>query len=209
MTRVFLVGYAFGWFGSMPVAGAVAYFVCHRGFIGRSGHGLALAAGAALIETGWCLAVLLGVGELADRWPAAASVARSLGGILLIVLGVVFFVRRRAAMLRITPGDVELRPRLRDEFRLGATLVAFNPAIPFNWLALIAIAISLGFDPDRAPVLFALGVGAGIVSWFALLLRLISAWREKLHVGMLARIQQGFAVLLVAAGCVAVWHAWL
>ncbi len=209
MTDSLLLGLAIGWIGSMPVAGAVSFFVCHRGFAGRSGHGLALASGAAVAEAGWCLAILLGAGELMDRWPAMASVARSLGGLLLIGLGIYFFLRRFAAPRQTTPAAVATQPRLRDEFRLGLTLIAINPAVPFNWLAVITIAISLGLDPGSAPGAFAFGVGVGIVTWFSLLLRIITAWSERMHVGMLARVQQGFAALMVLAGGYALWRAWL
>jgi threonine/homoserine/homoserine lactone efflux protein len=208
MTSSLLIGFALGWAGSMPIAGAVSFFVCRRGLDARSGHGLALAGGAALAEAGWCLAILMGADELMDLWPGLATVARSLGGALLIVLGLVFLIRRNAPT-RHRSGATVPQPRLRDEFRLGLTLVATNPAIPFNWLALITIAISFGLDPGRSPILFALGVGLGVIAWFAVLLRLISTWRERLHVGMLVWVQRGIAVLLIAAGLVAVWRAWL
>lgn len=209
MTTSLLLGLAIGWIGSMPVAGAVSFFIFQRGLCGRSGHGLALAGGAALAESCWCLALLLGAGELLDYWPAAASVARSLGGLLLIGLGIFFLARRPAVRRQTTAAAAATQPRLRDEFRLGATLVAVNPAIPFNWLAVITIAISLGLDPSRAPAAFALGVGLGIIAWFALLLRVICAWRERVHVNILARVQQGFAALLICAGCFALWQEWL
>jgi hypothetical protein len=83
-----------------------------------------------------------------------------------------------------------------------------NPAIPFNWLALITVAISFGLDPGQNPPAFGLGLGLGVVAWFGVLLRLITAWRERLHVGMLVRLQQGVAVLLVAGGLLALWLIW-
>lgn len=207
MTGSLLIGFALGWAASMPIAGAISFFVCRRGLDARSGHGLALAGGAALAEAGWCLAILMGADELMDLKPGLSSVARSLGGVLLIVLGLIFLIRRTPPT-RHRSSATEPQPRLRDEFRLGLTLVALNPAIPFNWLALITIAISFGLDPGRSPFAFALGVGLGVVAWFAVLLRLISAWRERLHVGMLVRVQQGIAVLLIAAGLAAMWQAW-
>ena len=213
MTASLMLGFALGWAGSMPIAGAISFFVCHRGFAGRSGHGLALAAGAALAEAGWCLAILLGADELMDRWPAVGGIARALGGLFLVVLGIVVFLRRhgsarRALGKQASPGATYTLPRLRDELRLGATLVIVNPSIPFNWLALITIAISLGLDPGRAPGLFALGVGLGIVSWFSVLLRIITAWRERMDMALLARVQGGFAMLLVVVGLYALGRAW-
>ena len=76
-------------------------------------------------------------------------------------------------------------------------------------LQIITIAVSLGFDPGRAPVAFALGMGLGTIAWYALLLRLIITWSERLHTSTVVRVQQGFAVLLVCAGSYMVWHAWL
>ncbi len=213
MTASLALGFALGWVGSMPIAGAISFFVCHRGFAGRSGHGLALAAGAAVAEAGWCLAILLGADELMDRWPAVGGVARSIGGLFLVVLGIVVFLRRRGSARRALgkqAGTDAARPlpRLRDETHLGATLVIANPAIPFNWLALITIAISLGLDPGRAPVAFALGVSLGIMGWFSVLLRIITAWRERMNEVVLARVQGGFAMLLIVVGLYALSRAW-
>jgi threonine/homoserine/homoserine lactone efflux protein len=202
-----LLGFAIGWVASMPVAGVVSIFVCRRGFAGRYDHGLALAAGAALIEAGWCLAILFGAGELLDYWPQAANVAEILGSLLLVGLGLFFFLRRPVAVCQAESGNNVVKARLRDEFRLGATLVVVNPAIPFNWLALITISISFGLDPDRAPGAFALGVGLGIVAWFSVLLRIIRRWSVGLQVQKLAAAQRTLAILLLCVGCFALWQA--
>lgn len=218
MTGTLVLGFTIGWICAMPIAGPIAFFICHRGFAGRFHEGLALGAGATVTEVFWCLAILLGVHELLDIWPATACVARSLGGLLLIGLGIYFYARRKTAARRITGenGDQNAgrpaplsHPRLRDEFRLGMTLNAVNFSVPFNWLAVITIAVSLGLEPGRAPLAFALGMGLGTIAWYALLLRLIITWSERLHTSTVVRVQQGFAVLLVCAGSYVVWHAWL
>lgn len=213
MTAPLLLGFALGWAGSMPLAGAISFFVCHRGFAGRFGHGLALAAGAAVAEAGWCLAIVLGADEMMDRWPAVSGLARSLGGLILVLLGVVVFLRRRGSARRTpgkqTPADAfRPLPRRRDEFRLGVALVIANPAIPFNWLALITSAHSLGLDPGRAPYFFVLGVGLGIVAWFLVLLRIIMAWRDRLDQALFPRVQGGFGMVLVVVGLYALGRAW-
>jgi threonine/homoserine/homoserine lactone efflux protein len=213
MTDSLLFGFAIGWLGSMPIAGPIAFFICRRGLAGRFRDGIALACGAALTEACWCLALLLGVDELLDIWPSMTSVARSLGGLLLIALGLFFFTRRhaaarRAACLKEQATAPTLRVRFRDEFRLGVTLILVNPSIPFNWLAVITIAISLGLDPGRMPAAFALGVGLGAIAWFALFLRMIIAWSDRLNIQMIVRVQQGFAALLICAGSYALWQVW-
>lgn len=202
MTAALAYGFALGWIGSMPIAGAVSVFVCQRGLAGRVANGLALAVGAALAEAAWCLVVLEGAGRLFARWPVVAHVAKFLGGALLVGLGI-YFVTRHTTMLDSRPPQTAPARRLHDEFRIGASLVAANLAIPVNWLALLAVAVTFGMDPAVEPPLFALGVALGVVAWFAVLLRLLSHLRQRISAKMIDRVMHGLGILLAAGGLVA------
>jgi threonine/homoserine/homoserine lactone efflux protein len=207
MMAALAYGFVLGWLGSMPIAGAVSVFVCQRGLAGRFRNGLALASGAAVAEGAWCLVVLEGAGRLFTRWPAAAAIAKTMGGALLVCLGI-YFLTRHTTLL--SGGEPQLAParRLREEFRIGATLVGVNLAIPVNWLAILTVAVSFGLDPNVTPPTFALGVSLGVITWFALLLRLLIAFRERLHASILDRVLHILGILLIGGGLVALLLAW-
>ena len=84
-------GFALGWVGSMPIAGAVSIFVFQRGLAGRVKAGMSLSLGAAVAEAAWCLLALVGAEQIMVRWPAAEGIAKVVGAIILVGLGIFFF----------------------------------------------------------------------------------------------------------------------
>lgn len=183
----------------MPVAGAVSALVLRRGLSGRFRHGLALAAGAALVEGIWCFAVIKGASWLTSRWPGALIVARIAGGALLVGLGI-YLLRRHSVSARGNVPPAPSQHSLYSEFRFGAVLVAANPAIPLNWLSLLAVAMSFGLSPTIPAVRFALAASLGIVTWFGLLLWLLSHCHRRLSASATDRIMCGMGAVLVGVG---------
>ena len=170
-------GFLLGWVGSMPVAGAVSIFVFHRGLAGRVREGLFLSIGAAIAEGLWCALARFGAAQLLSRWPNLGRNADIVGALLLVGLGLYFF-RLRNNMPTEAPKTTQ--NSALKEFSLGFTLVAANPAIPINWLALIAIATTLGLNPTAGlPGSLSTGVALGIVAWFTVLLLLLNHYRLK------------------------------
>jgi|GEM_PF-2132456 len=206
-----LAGFALGWVGSMPLAGAVSIFVFQRGIAGRIRQGLMLSCGAAVAEAGWCVAALFGADRLLARWPHLASIAESVGGLILIALGIYFVLRRtRLPDADAVSGKAAVAAgSLGREFWLGFTLVGGNISIPINWLALLTVAISLGYDPlSGSPPLFVIGVAVGIVGWFYTLLRLLALFRTRFRPATLDWILKAMGALLVVTGIVALVRAW-
>ncbi len=110
-------GFALGWLGSMPIAGAVSIFIFQRGLAGRLKAGLMLSVGAAVAEAGWCLLAMLGAEQIMTRWPQAEGIARVVGAIILLALGGYFLTRKASA-----PASNENTPpanKLFKEFWLG------------------------------------------------------------------------------------------
>jgi threonine/homoserine/homoserine lactone efflux protein len=207
MTSAVTWGFVLGCVGSMPVAGAVSALVLKRGLSGRFRHGLALAVGAAMVEGFWCFAVIKGASWLTTRWPGALIVARIVGGVLLVGLGI-YLLRRHSVAARGSVPPAPSKHSLYSEFRFGAVLVAANPAIPLNWLSLLAVAMSFGLSPTIPAVRFALAASLGIVSWFALLLWLLSHWHRRLSARATDRIMCGMGVVLVGAGLFSILKNW-
>ena len=198
-------GFLLGWVGSMPIAGAASVFIVQRGLAGRWRNGLAMALGSALVEGTWCLLVLVGASRVLGRWPLVADFARAIGGMVVTGLGV-YFLRRHTSLP--TSGRIPDPPRrsLGGDFRNGAVLVAANPLVPINWLALVTAAASLGLDPNVSPPRFAAGVSLGVVSWFATMLWVLSSVRHRLTARQLDRIMHGLGALLVVAGVLVIWR---
>ena len=75
-----------------------------------------------------------------------------------------------------------------------------------TWTAAVtALSSALGRGLRTVDALpFAIGAGAGIVGWFALLLVLMRRFRTKLSPSTLDRIARGAGVLLV---CLGLWFA--
>lgn len=196
-------GFVLGWVASMPIAGATSVFIAQRGLAGRWRNGLAMALGAAMVEGGWCLVVLAGASRVLERWPLVGDFARSLGGVVLAGLGV-YFVRRHTSLP--TEGRIPEVPRrsLAADLRNGAVLVAANPLVPLNWLALITAAAALGLDPGLSPPPFAAGVSLGVIAWFSTMLWILSSVRHRLSARQLDRIMHGLGAALVLAGALVI-----
>jgi len=194
-------GFVLGWVGSMPVAGAVSIFVFQRGLAGRVRDGFYLSLGAAIAEGLWCAVARFGASQLLNRWPNLGRNAEIFGGILLIALGFYFFRLRNNLPIEAT--DITKRPAYK-EFALGFTLVAANLAIPINWLALIALATTLGFHPTAGPPgTLSLGITLGIIAWFTLLLTILNHYRSNFTPKNLAKIMKSMAALLAITGLIA------
>lgn len=212
MIESVIVGFAMGWVGSMPLAGAVSIFVFQRGLAGHFRRGMVLAAGAAAAEAVWCLVAVIGAELILSRWPSLEGIARSLGGIILLALGAYFLWNRNTLPTdqdNPEEGAEETKTLVR-EFWLGFVLVAGNISIPFTWLGMITIAVSLGFDPVAGPPwLFSLAVAAGIMGWFTVLLKILSAFRARFRPQTHERVMKAMGFLLLAVGLYSILKAWL
>lgn len=196
-----LLGFGLGWLGSMPLAGPVSALVVKRGLTGRARHGLALAVGAALAETGWCAGALLGYGALLDEWAWLRPAAGAVGGALVLVLGLRILFRHAGEAL---PTHLPTAPRRGwvGEIVLGFSLVVVNPVVLLSWAGVLAALHAVGVEPTtgQARLQFGAGVPAGIVAWFTLLLWLLRHTGSRLGRALLHRALRVIGVLLCAAG---------
>lgn len=196
-----LVGFALGWLGSMPIGGPVSLFVFRRGVSGRAWDGFLLALGAALAEAAYCAAALFGYGLLLDRWPWLRPVVGGLGGVILLIVGIHFLRIRREACA--PPADGRIPPsRGWRELTLGFSMVAVNPSVLVNWLATLAALRAMGFQLLNRPaeIVFVTAVAAGIITWFALLLRILHTRREQLCPVFMSRALRGLGGVLCVTG---------
>jgi threonine/homoserine/homoserine lactone efflux protein len=201
MLAAILLGFVFGFVGSMPVAGPIAVLVFGRGLEGRLRSGVYLALGAAIAESVYAYVAYWGIGALltSHRWIDLTS--RALAAVILIVLGARFaFVRNRQERAEVASE----RPNVGNKrsFLLGFTITALNPALIATWSAAVTTLHSfdvVSFEAkDALP--FSLGVLAGIGAWFSLLLFFLGRFRGRFQRSTLDRIIQVMGYFLIALG---------
>lgn len=201
MLAAIVLGFVFGFIGSMPVAGPIAVLVFGRGLEGRLRSGVYLAFGAAIAESVYAFFAFWGLGALltSHRWIDLGS--RTLVATILIVLGARFaFVRNRQERAEVAAD----RPNVGNKrsFLLGFTITAFNPALIATWGAAIATLHSfdiVAFSAENA-LPFSIGVLLGIASWFSTLLFLLGRFRGRLQRTTLDRIVRATGYFLIALG---------
>jgi len=192
-----LVGFAFGFIGSMPVAGPISVLVLHLGLARDPRHALFVAVGGALAESLYALLAFWGLSAVLARYPMVLPAARAAGGVILLALGL-------AMLLGRPPGarpETGRKGRKRS-FALGFLITAVNPTLILTWTAAVAALHSTGLlAMDRAGALpFAASVCAGIIAWFVTLLWLAGKWRDRVSLRSMARFMRGMGIVLVALG---------
>ncbi|MDP6944769.1 MAG: LysE family transporter [Myxococcota bacterium] len=197
-----LIGFLFGFVGSMPVAGPIAALVFARALEGRMRSGLHIAIGGAVAESLYAALAFWGFAELLERYAWIQPVSNGAAAVILSVLGVIFIRQREEE-----PAARPAQERAGAGLLLGFTITALNPTLIATWAAAAATLLSTGliaFDSSHAAP-FSLGAMVGIVAWFAVLLRLVAHFRDRFSYATLAKVIRVMGwCLLVLAG----WFAW-
>ena len=197
-----IIGFLFGFIGSMPVAGPIAALVFARALQGQVRQGLHIAIGGALAEAIYAALAFWGFAELLDRVPWLEAASNVAAALILAVLGIVFMRYRQSDAL----APSETRGAHRGVL-LGFTITALNPTLIATWAAASATLLSSGvvsLDSSHA-LPFSLGALVGIVVWFATLLRLVMHFRQRFSHEALSRVIRwmGGGLLLLSG-----WFAW-
>jgi threonine/homoserine/homoserine lactone efflux protein len=195
-----IIGFVFGFVGSMPVAGPVSILVFGRGLQDRARSGLYLAIGSAIAESAYAYLAFWGFSALlaSHRW--IEPISRGAGAVILMALGLRFTFRR------VGPGSlpevVEPPVGSKRSFLLGLTVTALNPTLMATWVAAVTLLRSfhaVEFDSGRA-LPFSCGVWLGICAWFAVLLGLLRRYKSRFSPTTLDRTVRVMGVLLVVLG---------
>jgi threonine/homoserine/homoserine lactone efflux protein len=172
-----LVGFVFGFVGSMPVAGPVSVMVCLFAVDGRARRGVALAAGCGVAEGGYAALAFGGFAALLAHYPVLGPISRALAAALLFGVGVALLRFRVRANDSPVPDNGVKRSAL-----LGFTVTALNPTILATWSAAAGVLLSTGLVARELVFAVPFGVGAalGVFVWFALLVYLLQRLRREL-----------------------------
>lgn len=197
MIPAFLVGMLISFLGSMAPTGPIAVIVIKRGLNREKRSVVFLAAGAALAEAGYALLAYLGISLALSRHPVGDFVVRLL--LAMILAGFAFRCMGDRPPLGPRNGT---RTRAGAHFLLGLSLAALNPTFLVTWAGAMAVLRGTGLELaiGAAPA-FALGVVAGPVLWFWLLVTILTRHIEYLRPESVRRIERALPfVLLGLAG---------
>ncbi len=193
-----IVGFIFGFAGSMPVAGPIAVLVFSRAVALRYATGLRIAIGAAVSEGIYAGLAYWGVSELFERHPYIIPASRLVAAAIMMLLGAKLFLRppRPSA-------TEELRGRKRA-LLLGFTISAVNPTLIATYTVVVAMLLGTGLIEIEAwhSLLFGGAAALGTIAWFASLLIMVRRYRSQLSPETLPRLVKIMGAALVVTGLV-------
>jgi len=195
-----LAGTVMGFLGSMPIAGPIAILVLERGLVRRGREGLGVALGAAAAETVYAFLAFWGLGTVIYSSPTLLQASRLVGAGVMITLGI--YLARRRSSPPPAEGTTPVTGRKRRGFLLGLSVTFLNPTIVVSWTMVSTTVHSTGLVGHGllASTIFALGVGTGIVLWFATLLHLLNRFQSGLRPQTVDRVLNITGWLVVAIG---------
>jgi threonine/homoserine/homoserine lactone efflux protein len=169
-----LIALAFGFFGSMPLAGPISVMVVSRAARRRFDEAWHVALGAAAAEAFYAGFAFWGYTTLFARHPLLAPVSQAVSAVVLLVVGAGFAVW--------SPKDKsDVRENRAGTVLLGLTVSALNPTLLVTWTAAVAFVYSKGLRgiPSFAAVPFGACAGAGVAAWNFVLVRLLRKYEGK------------------------------
>jgi threonine/homoserine/homoserine lactone efflux protein len=189
------IALAFGFFGSMPLAGPISRLVVSQAARGEFDHARRIGWGAAMAEALYAGIAFWDFAALLSRYAFVVPLSHGITAVILVILGVRF-----AAFVPKEKGD-------RGENRTGSLLLGFsisalNPTLLVTWSAAVAFLYSKGLGETRweYAIPFGLGAGAGVALWFTLLVALLRKHEGKVPRARLAQIVRALGVALIALG---------
>jgi threonine/homoserine/homoserine lactone efflux protein len=202
MWMALLAGLGLGFFGSIPVAGPASILVLKNALEKGHRQGIDIAGGAAIGEALYAFVAFWGLTTVLERFPVLVPASKITGAVLVMVLGIYLVVRR------VSPKDIHaatLADRAERRWLRGFLSAVLNPTLLATWTTVVTglHAASLVEPSPRGALPFALGVGIGIVGWFAFLIQVVvRRFRERLQPASIARIIRGFGWAMIGIGAV-------
>ena len=202
MLLAVLLGFTFGFFGSMPVAGPASALVLSRGLLGRFLSGVMIGLGCAVAEGVYAFLAYWGFATFLAGYPFIEGVSHVVAAIILLALGVTFARYSGAKGAQQTQGSDAALPSAA----LGFWITILNPALMATWTASATTLNSSGVVLSKEAALpFAVGVAAGIGSWFSILTGLLKRFRGRFQPSSLNRVIRVIGVLILGLG---LWFAY-
>ena len=195
------LGFLFGFFGSMPIAGPLALVIFGRALEGKAREARRVAMGGAVGELPYAFFSFLGVAHVVERVAWFPMAAQGLAALVLIGVGVHYSVPRGAPQ-----GGEETRPSQASQtpFWTGFVMTFLNLSMLATWGTATTIALSFAWvEPTLlGGVGFTLGAFGGVVAWFAMLIAWVGRQRQKWSPRWIRALMRTAGAALVAIGLV-------
>lgn len=165
---------------------------------GAVGTGIAIGAGAAVVDATYALLGALGAGQLLEI-DALALALGLVGAAVLIGLG----ARTLWSAFRVRLGgeSAEEVGTPARAFLTALAATASNPSTILSWAAVFAAASTASsVDGTSDTLLLCLGVGAGTLTWFTTLSLTMAAIRSRVGDRLLAFVDVGSGIGLLLFG---------
>src|SRR5664279_3607280 len=185
------MGFLAGFIGAIP-PGPLGITCLRKSLQGEKRDAYRVALGGATVDAFICALIGLGLGWILEKVVTSPWVKGALALFLVGYGAKLLLVDARRDANRTDPGTSRMQftphpPAAREGglFRFpvltGLVQGAANPALFVNWTLFISFLVGHRLfvpSPDGAGG-FALGVGLGVFSWFALLVELVDRWRAR------------------------------
>jgi len=200
MLLAVLVGFLFGYIGSVPVAGPIAMLVLRLGLNHDVRHARNVAIGGAVAEACYALLAFWGLSSVLARNPRVLPASEIAGGAICLILGTVLILRPPSAP---RPREEGVRTRgLKRSLAGGFFITALNPTLIVTWTAALTALHATGLFAleTRRALPFAAGVLTGILAWFTTLLSLVRRYKERWSPEAIRTFIRAMGGALVAGG---------
>jgi putative LysE/RhtB family amino acid efflux pump len=193
--HVLALGFGLGFVVAAAI-GPISLLCIRTVLRGALGTGIAIGAGAAVIDATYALLGALGAGSLLaiDGLQLALGL---LGGAVLAALG----ARTLWSAFRVRLGGESLEEVAtpRQAFLTSLAATASNPTTILSWAAVFAAASTASaVSGTGQTLLLVAGVGCGTLTWFTLLSVGLSAIRTRVGDRLLAAVDVGSGLGLLA-----------
>jgi threonine/homoserine/homoserine lactone efflux protein len=195
-----LVGFLFGFIGSIPVAGPISALVLKKSLTGEHKAAALVGLGGAIAEAIYASVALWGFSAVLDRYPIIDPISRAVACAILVALGISFMRYKDARAEDESKAKPKGKATALRSFLLGFTITIVNPTLIATWTASAATLAGSGivFTSSHAP-LFGLGSFVGIAGWFTLFVFLLRKFGKRFSANTLSKVVRviGGLVLLV------------
>jgi threonine/homoserine/homoserine lactone efflux protein len=197
-----IIAAAFGFVGSMPLAGPIAVLVVSRAAQKEYGAAFRIGLGAALAEGIYAFLAFWGFATFLARHPVVLPISHGVTAVILLGLGAYFLLLWRH---RDTGRRSKERER-RGKFLLGFTISIINPTFLATWSAATTLLYSKQVVDMQGWMAVPFGVSAmlGVIGWWVVLLWLLKRFGDRFPESALTKVVRGMGLVLIGVG---VWSA--